>query len=174
MALELIVNVLLLAASIFCFWYVGATMPVSQPDELGAEQWPQLLLVLLIIAVGYNLFSYFRKNKKEDIVASLADFCPSVVRLVKSKLFIGIVLLVALGLLYEPLGFLATCLLFMLGYGVLLGARKPLPLILSSVTIMFILYIIFAVLLSVMLPRGYVPFLRNIAYFLESIFMFLQ
>jgi len=174
MALELIFNVLLLVASVFCFWYVGATMPVSPPDEMGAEQWPQILLALLIIAIVYNLFSYFRKNKKEEITAALADFFPSIGRLVKSKLFIGMILLVALGVLYDPLGFLATCFLFMLSYGFLLGARRPLPLILSSLVIMLILYIVFAVLLGVMLPRGYVPFLRNVAYFLESIFVFAQ
>jgi len=174
MALELIVNVLLLIASVFCFWYVGATMPVSPADEMGAEQWPQILLVLLIIAIGYNLFNYFRKNKKEDIITALGDFLPSIVRLVKSRLFIGMILLVVLGLLYEPLGFLATCLLFMLSYGFLLGARKPLPLILSSLAIMLVLYIIFAVLLGVMLPRGYVPFLRSVAYFLESLFLFVR
>ena len=174
MALELIVNVLLLFASFFAFWYVGATMPVSQPDEMGAEQWPQILLGMLIIALVYNIYKYFRKNKKEDIIAALNDFFPSIVRLVKSKLFIGMILLVALGLLYEPLGFLATCLLFMVSYGFLLGARKPLPLILSSFAVMLILYVVFAAALGVMLPRGYVPFLRNIAYFLESIVMLIR
>ena len=169
MALELIVNVLLLSASVFCFWYVDATMPVSQPDEMGAEQWPQILLVLLIIAIGCNIFKYFKKNKKEDIASAFRDFLPGIVRLVKSKLFIGMLLLTALGLLYEPLGFLATCFLFMVSYGFLLGARKLLPLVLSSLGIMFILYIIFAAVLGVMLPRGYVPFLRSTAYFLESI-----
>jgi len=174
MALELIVNIVLLAASFFTFWYVGTTMPQSARSELGAEQWPQLLLILLIIAVTYNLFSFFRKNKKEDIIASLADFLPSIVRLVKSKLFIGMLLLIALGLLYEPLGFMATCFLFMVAYGVLLGARDPMSILLSSIAIMFIMYIIFAVLLGVMLPKGYIPFLRNITFFLESVFMFLR
>ena len=174
MALELIVNVLLLAASLFCFWYVGATMPQSRPDELGAEQWPQLLLVLLIIAIGYNLFSYFRKNKKEAIAASFKDFLPGIVRFVKSKLFIGMILLVLMSLLYDPLGFIATCMLFMVSYGLLLGARKPLPLILASLAVMLILYIGFSVFLGVMLPRGYVPFLRSIAYFLESVFTFIR
>jgi hypothetical protein len=35
---------------------------------------------------------------------------------------------------------------------------------------MLVLYIGFGVLLGVMLPRGYVPFLRNIAIFLEMLF----
>ena len=170
MALELIVNVVLMIAAVFCFWYVGATMPKSPDSELGAEQWPQLLLTLLIIAIGYNLFNYFRKNKKEDIKAALADFFPSIIRLLKSKLFIGIILLVVMSLLYEPLGFIVTCPLFMIGYGFLLGARKPLPLIISSVAVTLVLYVGFSVFLGVMLPRGYVPFLRSAAFFLESIF----
>ena len=170
MALELIVNVLLLAASVFTFWYVGATMPNSPANELGAEQWPQLLLILLIIAVGYNIFSFFRKNKKEDIAASFADFFPGIVRLVKSKLFIGMIILVVMAALYEPLGFITTCFLFMVAYGFLLGARKPIRLLIVSLLIMLILYIVFGVLLGVMLPRGYVPFLRNIAYSLEILF----
>jgi len=169
MALELIVNVVLLLASLFCFWYVGATMPQSRPSELGAEQWPQLLLILLIIAIAYNIFSFFRRNALKDIAASFKDFIPSILRLVKSKLFIGMVLLVILGILYEWLGFLATCLIFMSSYGYLLGARKIGPLLISSLVITFILYIVFAVLLSVLLPRGYVPFLRSITYFLEGI-----
>ena len=170
MALELIVNVLLLAASVFCFWYVGATMPKSADNEMGAEQWPQFLLIMLIIAIAYNIFSYFKKNKKEDISASFADFIPGLVRFVKSKLFIGMILLVVMALVYESLGFITTCFLFMVGYGFLLGARKPLPLILASFVIMLILYIGFSVFLGVMLPRGYVPFLRSVAYFFEKIF----
>jgi len=170
MALELIVNVLLLAASVFTFWYVGATMPSSAPSELGAEQWPQLLLIMLIIATCYNLFNFFRKNKKEDITASFADFFPGILRLVKSKLFLGMIILVVMAAIYEPLGFLTTCLLFMVSYGFLLGARKPLKLILVSLLITFILYVVFGVLLSLMLPRGYIPFLRNIAISLEILF----
>lgn len=170
MALELIVNVILVIISIIAYFYVGATMPVSRDNELGAEQWPQLLLILLIIAIGYNIFSFFRKNKKEDIAASFADFFPGIGRFLKSKLFIGMLMLMAMAILYEPLGFITCCLLFMIGYGVLLGARKPLPLILSSFVIMIVLYIGFSVFLGVMLPRGYVPFLRSVAYLMESIF----
>ena len=170
MALELIVNVVLLAASVFTFWYVGATMPASPANELGAEQWPQLLLIMLVIAIAYNLFSFFRKNKREDIAASFVDFFPGIVRLVKSRLFAGMVILVVMAAIYEPLGFITTCFLFMVAYGFLLGAKKPISLILVSLLIMLILYIVFGVLLGLMLPRGYISFLRNIAIFLEMLF----
>ena len=58
MALELIVNLLLLGFAVFCYFYVGATMPVSAANELGAEQWPQALLLLLIPAICWNCLLY--------------------------------------------------------------------------------------------------------------------
>jgi hypothetical protein len=170
MALELIVNIVLIVAAVYTYWYVGATMPKSDPGDLGAEQWPQFLLTLLIIAICVNLFNYFRKNKKAEVARALADFFPSILRLFRSKLFIGMALLIALAVLYERLGFFVTCLLFMVSYGILLGARKPVTLIVSAFIITVILYIGFSVFLGVMLPRGYVPFLRNFAFFLESLF----
>lgn len=170
MALELIVNILLLILSAVCFWQVGATMPKSADNELGAEQWPQALLFLLIIAIGWNLVSYFRKHKKEEIAQAFALFLPGLVRFVRSKLFFGMVLLVVMAFLYEPLGFLVTCLLFMGGYGFLLGERRPLRLLLTSALITILLYIGFSVFLGILLPRGYVPFLRSAALALESLF----
>ena len=56
MVIELIVNILLLGFCIFCFGYVGATMPVSAVNELGAEQWPQGIQILLIQAILWNIF----------------------------------------------------------------------------------------------------------------------
>lgn len=170
MAIELIVNVVLLLFSIFCFFYVGSTMPKSPVNELGAEQWPQALLILLIIAVVWNLRNYFKKNKMADISAAMRGFFPSVLVFFRSKLFVGMVILMVMAWCYEPLGFLATSLLFLVGYGILLGERRPLVLGISAVAITLILYIGFSVFLGVMLPRGYVPFLRETALFLESVF----
>lgn len=169
MALELIVNLILLGASIFCYWYVGATMPVSAVNELGAEQWPQALLMLLIPALCWNIFKFFKKNKSEDIAAAFRDFLPSIVRFGKSKLFIGMALVIVMALMYEPIGFMATCLLFLMAYGYLLGQRKWPVLIGTSVVITIILYVGFAVMLGVMLPRGQVSFLRNFALLVESL-----
>jgi hypothetical protein len=145
-------------------------MPVSPDSEIGAEQWPQALLFLLMIAIIWNIVSFFRRHKKEEIKSAFADFIPGVLRFLKSKLFIGMVILIVMALVYEPLGFMATSLLFLIGYGVLLGERRPLILIVSACVIMIILYIGFSVFLGVMLPRGYIPVLRNIALLVESIF----
>lgn len=169
MALELIVNVLLLGASLFCYWYVGTTMPSSAVNELGAEQWPQALLILLTAALCWNIYKFFKKNKRKDIARAFQNFFPGIARFMKSKLFIGMMLVVIMALMYEPIGFMATCLLFLTAYGFLLGQRKWPVLLGTSVLITIILYIGFSVMLGVMLPRGQVSFLRNFALFIESL-----
>ena len=96
-------------------------------------------------------------------------FFPAIGRFVKSKLFLGMVLVVIMALMYEPVGFMLTCLLFLFAYGLLLGQRNIPMLILSSVIITIILYIGFAVFLGVLLPRGQILPLRNFALFVESL-----
>ena len=169
MAIELIVNVLLLGFSIFCYVYVGSTMPESAVNELGAEQWPQGILILLIIAILYNIFKFFRKNKMDEIAAAFQSFPAAVVGFLKSKLFIGMVLVVVMAMAYEPIGFMLTSFVFLMAYGYLLGQRRIGFLVLTSLLITVILYIGFSVFLGVMLPRGQVSFLREFALFVESL-----
>lgn len=168
-ALELIVNVLILAFSVFCFFYVGATMPVSAVDELGAEQWPQGLLVILMIALCWNIFKYFKNNPRQEIAAAFGSLGTQTINFFRGKLFFGMVMVMTMALMYEPIGFMVTSVVFLVAYGILLGERRPLILIGSALVITLILYIGFAVLLGVMLPRGQVPFLRDFALFVESL-----
>ena len=169
MALELIVNLLLLIFSVVCFFYVGATMPASAVNELGAEQWPQALLILLAIALVWNIIKYFKSHTKEEIKAAFRSFLPDTLHFFKSKLFIGMAIVVAMAVLYEPLGFMTTSFLFLIAYSFLLGERRWWVPIVYALAITLILYIGFSVLLGVMLPRGQVPFLRNFALFVESL-----
>ncbi len=173
MAIELIVNALLLVFSVFCFFYVGATMPKSPANELGAEQWPQAILLLLIISIVWNLRNYFKRNVLSDVVQAFKNFFPDLIQFFKSKLFFGMIILMIMAWAYEPIGFLATCILFLISYGILLGERRPWFLAVTALVITLILYVGFSVFLGVMLPRGYVPFLRQIALFLESVFQHL-
>ena len=78
-------------------------------------------------------------------------------------------MVMTMALMYEPIGFMVTSVVFLVVYGILLGERRPLILIGSALVITLILYIGFAVLLGVMLPRGQVPFLRDFALFVESL-----
>ncbi len=169
MAIELIFNLILLIGCGVCFVNVTTTMPKSAVNELGAEQWPQAILVLLIAAICFNLYKYFKKNDKADIAAAFKDSFPSIGRFFRSKLFIGMALTVAMALLYEPVGFMLTCLLFLIAYGLLPGQKNIWLLLGTSVLITIILYIGFSVLLGVMLPRGQIGFLRNFALLAESL-----
>ena len=64
---------------------------------------------------------------------------------------------------------MVTSFLLLLAYGVLLGERKYLRLLIVCLLVTIVLYICFGVLLQVNLPRGTVPFLRNFALFLEQL-----
>ncbi len=169
MVIELIVNILLLGFCVFCFGYVGSTMPVSAVNELGAEQWPQGILILLILAILWNIIKFFRAHKPAEISAAFQAFPGDVAGFFKSKLFIGMVLVVIMAIAYEPIGFMLTCFLFLMAYGLLLGQRNIALLVGTSLLITVILYIGFAVFLGVLLPRGNVSFLRDFALFVESL-----
>lgn len=169
MAIELIVNLLILFGSIYSFIYVGATMPVSPINELGAEQWPQGIIILMVIALGFNIFRVLKEGKDGKLANSFKSLGTDTTKFFKSKLFVGMAIVFIMSLTYEPLGFMTTCMLFLISYGYLLGEHRWGRLLLSSVIITAILYISFSVFLGVLLPRGQVPFLRNFALFVESI-----
>ena len=169
MVIELIVNVLLLGFCIFCFGYVGATMPVSAVNELGAEQWPQGILILLILAILWNIFKFFRVHKPAEISEAFRAFPGDVVGFFKSKLFFGMVLVVVMAMAYEPVGFMVTCFVFLMAYGLLLGQINIALLVGTSLLITVILYVGFSVFLGVLLPRGNISFLRDFALFVESL-----
>lgn len=168
LTLELIVNVLLLAFGIFCYFYVGATMPTSDPLELGAEQWPQAVLFLMFLALAYNIFKIIKTNREKGISFGFGGIAKETAAFFKSKLFVAMVIVMVMALVLEYLGFLFTCFLFMVAYGLLLGERRIPVLVLSALGITLILYIGFSVFLGVMLPRGY-GFFRVVALAVEGI-----
>ncbi len=171
--LELIVNVLLLLFFIYtlCFHVTEAPIPgkvLNNPNALSPGTWPGVIVVLLIVCIAFNIVKIIRKNRgNEDF--SLKAFFSTIPGFLKSKVFIGIVIVVVLSFLLEPLGFMVTCFLFLISYGLLLDDRKYVRLVIFAVVVTLVLYICFGVLLQVNLPRGMVPFLRNFALFVESL-----
>lgn len=169
MTLELIVNLVLALFFLYSYFYVGATMPKSDNTELGAEQWPQAILILLLLALVFNIYTIIKKNRAAGIPMSFSNLVKDAPAFFKSKLFVGMIIVVVMAFALETLGFMVTCLIFLTAYGWLLGERRGWLLGAASVGITALLYVSFAVFLGVMLPRGLVPFLRNFSLFVESI-----
>ncbi len=171
--LELIVNILLLIFFVFTLLFRVLEAPIptkvlNNPNALKPNIWPSVILVLLIACMVANIIKIIQKNKGKPEF-SLAAFAKTIPPFFTNKLFIGIVIVVVLSMILEPLGFMPTCLLFLVAYGILLGERKYLRLILFALLITLVLYICFGVLLQVNLPRGTIPFLRSFSLFIESL-----
>ncbi|MHC1787359.1 MAG: tripartite tricarboxylate transporter TctB family protein [Christensenellales bacterium] len=170
---ELILNVLLLLGLGYAmgFHVLEAAIPLKvqkNPYAMQPNMWPQVILALVIICVVINIINIIRKNKGKPEF-SLSALLAGIPAFLKGKLFLGIAIVVAASFILEPLGFMVTSFLFLIAYGLLLGDRKYLRLVLVSLVITVFLYVVFGVLLQVNLPRGTVPFLRDFALFVERL-----
>ena len=170
---ELIINILLFIFLGFTFFthVLEAAVPASvarNPYALQPDVWPKTIIILLEICLIVNIIKIIKKNKGKESF-TLKAFASSIPAFFKGKLFLGIAIVVIASFILEPLGFMVTCFLFLLAYGYLLGDRKYVRLLVVALVVTLFLYVVFGVLLSVNLPRGTVPFLRNFALAIESI-----
>ena len=170
---ELIVNILLFIFLGFTFFthVLEAAVPAKvtkNPYALQPDVWPKTIIILLDICLIINIIQIIRKNKGNPDF-SLAAFGKSIPEFLKGKVFRGIVIMVAASLLLETLGFMVTSALVLFFYGILLGEKNLLRLVIASVCITLVLYIVFNGMLSVNLPRGTIGFLRSFALWMESI-----
>lgn len=167
MILELLFNAALLLLFLFMYWYIGATMPQSASTELGAEQWPRLILVGLVILMVINIYKIYKETPAEKRNAEELKNI-NIMSIVKSKLFIGIVIVLLYSVILEPLGFILSTLIGFSLYSALLGERRIKTLAITSILITFGSYFVFARGLGIMLPRGY-GILRDLALLLETL-----
>ena len=116
-----------------------------------------------------NAISKAIKKNKGNPDFRLGAFVASIPGFLKSKLFLGIVIMVAAYFILENVGFIVTALFVLFFYGLLLGEKNVVRLLIASVCITLVLYIVFSGMLSVDLPRGTIGFLRNFALWLESV-----
>ena len=169
MVLEIVFNVCLLVFSIYAFFYVGMTSPAATETELGAAFWPRIILVLLAVLLLINIWNVYKKGKEQT--DKPAFDASSITGFFKSKIFIGMIIVIIMAVVMEYLGFILTCCLFIMAYGFLLGQKSIWKLVLTGVVATIILYVIFQGALDIMLPRGY-GFLRNFALFVEGLLPF--
>ena len=170
---ELIINILLFRFLGFTFFthVLEAAVPASvarNPYALQPDVWPKTIIILLEICIIINIIQIIRKNNGTPDF-SLGAFAKSIPDFLKSKLFLGIVIMVAASFMLETVGFIVTALFVLFFYGMLLGEKNIVRLLIAAVCITLVLYIVFSGMLSVNLPRGTISFLRNFALWLESI-----
>lgn len=162
--MDIIFSVVLIIFNIYCFFLVGSESPDPTPTELGAAFWPRIIIFLMVILLVANVIKQIKENKgKEHEKINVVEFF-------KSKLFIGMVLILIMAVSIPYVGFIVGCFGFLVAYAILLGERNILKLILNSLVITFILYIIFQGLLDIRLERG-VGIFRNLALTLEGILL---
>lgn len=165
--MEILFNIVLIVFFAISYVYVGATMPQSASTELGAEQWPQLLITALIILLFVNIYNIYKNTPAEKRhFKSITGI--NFAAIFKSKLFWGIVIIFAYAFSLEPFGFILSTVVMFAVYAILTGQKKASVVALSAILITLGIYFVFQRGLGIMLPRGY-GFLRDIALFLESL-----
>ena len=171
---ELICNVLLFVFLGYTYFthVLEAKVPKSylkNPNVLHPSVWPKLIIILLMICLVINIIKILRKNKGNPEF-TFSAFAKNSAEFLKSKMFLGMVVLVIAALILEPLGFVVTAALLMFAYGMLLGEKKWWRLAILACVLAVVLHIAFSGLLGVSLPRGTVSFLRDFSLFLENLF----
>lgn len=166
--MDLLFSILLTIFAAYCFFLVGAESPAATATELGAAFWPRIVLGLMIILLIVNTVNVVKNSKlngeKLSVDVNFKEFF-------KSKLFIGILLVMIMALLMPYIGFMPVCFLFLAAYGALLGERRWVRLVLVSLGITLFLYVLFQGALDIMLARGTGMF-RQFALMCEGILPF--
>ena len=171
---ELICNVLLFLFLGYSFFthVLEAKVPkayTKNPNVLYPDVWPKLIILLLMICIAVNVVKIIKKNKGNPDF-NFSTFGKNCLNFFKSKMFIGMLILIIASLVLETLGFVVTAALLLFSYGLLLGEKKVWRLVIVSVLLALVMHLLFSGLLDVTLPRGTIPFLRNFALSLENLF----
>ena len=171
---ELLCNILLFVFLGFTYFthVLEAKVPKSymkNPNVLHPSVWPKAIIILLLICIAINIYKIIKKNKGNPEF-NFSAFGKNSLVFLKSKMFLGMVILIVASFILEPLGFVVTGALIMFCYGMLLGEKKWWRLAIIAVALGIVLHIAFSGLLGVNLPRGTIPFLRNFSLFLENLF----
>lgn len=152
MVLELLFNSLFLLASVLCFVDVTIIAPEPTAGNMDAAQWPQCIFGLLVLCLIINIVRIWKtappEKRNYDEIRQI-----SLIKIVTSKLFIGIVLLALYVVLLRNVGFIPSSLLFSVAYITLLGEKCPIRTMVAGLTMIAVIYALF-INLEVMLPRG--------------------
>ena len=141
----LIAVMLLIVAGVF---YFTKDMPKEFFGVVGPSLWPRFIAIVLLIFTGLLLFqTVFDKSGS-----------PSPIN-IKSKglkrVFGLFGVLIGFGILLPIMGFLVSSFLFLVVVMSVMGEKKKLRILFSSIGITVLLYVFFEYLLNVFLPRPF-------------------
>ena len=165
---ELICNILLWLGLLYAYFFNVLEAPIPDrvarnPYTLKPDMWPKAIIILLLICIALNIINIIRKNRNNP------EFSLDSLLSIRARMCMGIALVIAASFVLEPFGYMLTCVLVLFLYGLLLGQKHVIRLAIFSVLLTLVLYVVFSVLLSVNLPRGTIPELRNFSLYIESI-----
>ena len=167
--MDIIFSAFLIVVGIGLFVMIGADPEaVATENELGAAFWPQLILTIIIVLSVVNIITSLKKLKSEGkTITSDID----IAGFFNSKLFVGMMTIFIFALILPLIGFIPSCIIFLIGYGVLLDASSIPKLVVVAVLITIVIYILFQGVLDIMLPRG-IGLFREFALVCERILPF--
>ena len=165
---ELICNIILWLGLLYSYFFNVLEAPIPDrtarnPYALKPDIWPKTIIILLLICIAINIFNIIRKNKNNP------EFHLDALLSIRARLCMGIAIVIGASFMLEPCGYMVTCLTVLFLYGLLLGEHNVIRLAIMSIFITILLYVVFSVLLSVNLPRGTIPELREFSLYVESI-----
>ena len=157
---ELIINILLFIFFGYTFFthVLEAAVPASvarNPYALQPDVWPKAIIILLEICLIVNIIQIIKKNKGNPDF-SLGAFAKSIPDFLKSKLFLGIVIMVAASFMLETVGFIVTALFVLFFYGMLLGEKNKILLAAVPVGFTAFLYVVFQYALKITIPTLFI------------------
>lgn len=167
--MDILFSAFLIIAGAGLFCMIGADpAAASSPTELGAAFWPQIILAIMIVLSVVNIVTNVKKMKTEggNVLSGI-----DVAGFLKSKLFIGMIIVAVMAFILPLIGFIPTCIIFLMAYGILLKAPNIPKLAVAVVLITIVIYVLFQGALDIMLPRGTGIF-RSFALAIETILPF--
>lgn len=148
---ELIFNIILLC--FFCIMFVCSLQIEIWNDYLGARYWPMMLVIIAIllfiikiIKIWHAIPKEARQKKPGDILAVNPDE--------GKKLIEGFGICLLYVLFLPTGGFLVSTFLFGACFAWILGADRPIKMLLSGVCSSLPIFMVFVWGLNIRLPRG--------------------
>lgn len=157
---NIIVCVVLIAASIFFFIQTLSYPVISRFEKMGPEFWPRLMLIGIVIVTLFLLVESIMEKRK----TRKTEEGPREEKNTKLVIASGGILMTSL-LLVPIIGFLLSSFIATAVLAIVLGERKKHAAFFYSFVMVFVIYVSFGKLMFVPMPRG-VSIFRELSYYL--------